>query len=204
MVVAQYRLLHARGHHDDAAEHRQERVPEREQPEPRIARRGCGIERAFGARVFAVEVQPPQRGREREAEHRRHDHTGREIAALHPHSDGHDGFAQCDQHDRAVALDKVLRPQAEPADRGDRGRDPVQDERGGPQSPARTALPSLERRNIPVCTAVTTRYPTPNAIPESPNACGTASATTRKPAMPTSMSNRSAGPSGGTALVSHA
>src|SRR2546430_5720822 len=44
----------------------------------------------------------------------------------------------------------------------------------------------------------------PNATPESPNASGIASATIRKPAIPTSISRRRTGSRGGTAFVSQA
>src|SRR3989440_4740504 len=44
----------------------------------------------------------------------------------------------------------------------------------------------------------------PNATPESPNASGIASATIRKPAIPTSISSRRTGSRGGTAFVSQA
>ena len=44
----------------------------------------------------------------------------------------------------------------------------------------------------------------PKAMPESPNASGIASATTRNPAMPTSISSRKTGSRGGTAFVNHA
>jgi hypothetical protein len=69
---------------------------------------------------------------------------------------------------------------------------------------ARTALSWLDSRNIPVCTSVTSRYPTPKATPPPSKAVGIASATTRNPPMPSSSSNRSTGSRGGTALVSHA
>jgi hypothetical protein len=69
---------------------------------------------------------------------------------------------------------------------------------------ARTALSWLDSRIIPVWTIVTSRYPTPRATPPPSKAVGMARATTRNPPMPTSISSRSTGSRGGTALVSHA
>ena len=56
--------------------------------------------------------------------------------------------------------------------------------------------------NIPLCTTITTKNPMAKATPSVPNACGTASAQTRKPAIPAISSRRDAVVTGGTWLVS--
>ena len=57
-----------------------------------------------------VEVQPPHGGRDDDAEHGRGDDTG-VHAGLGTDADGHDGLAERDDHDQAVALGEVRRHQ---------------------------------------------------------------------------------------------
>ena len=57
--------------------------------------------------------------------------------------------------------------------------------------------------NIPLWTTITTKNPMAKATPSVPNACGTASAQTRNPAIPAISSRRDAVVTGGTWFVSH-
>src|SRR5262249_35157876 len=69
---------------------------------------------------------------------------------------------------------------------------------------ARTTFSCDDFKKMPACTTFTITYPTPNAMPASPNASGTESAQTRNAPIPAISSNRRVVSVGGTAFVSTA
>nr|WP_245598523.1 hypothetical protein [Glycomyces arizonensis] len=108
-------VLDPRGEHDDAEQHRNERVREsvEDLPDPLhlVARLG---QRLLGPRHLVDEQRPPQAGGDGEAEDRREEQIAVERQPRGPDADGHHRLAEGDDDDQAVALGDVPRVQGEP------------------------------------------------------------------------------------------
>jgi hypothetical protein len=195
--------------------------------------RGRG-ERTLGLLVVVgAEVRPPQARAEEQAEHRGGDELGIDRQPGGADPDRHHRLADGDDDHEPVALDEVRRPDLEAAlalPVGDPRRRPLEDRGrrpehrlGRPADRAATSTsPALKRlygamprkaredcadavqRNSEAWTATTMKYPTPKARPLPSNASGTASASTRYPAMPPSRIARWRVSRVEMALVSHA
>ena len=103
------RLARDRGDGDDPEEHRQVPVAERAHGGLRpLELRQCA-ERVLGSLVVAAEVEPPQACAQREADDSDRDERAVDRKLRGAEADSHDGLADGDDHDQAVALDEVRR-----------------------------------------------------------------------------------------------
>jgi hypothetical protein len=101
-------VLDTGGEHQDAQQHRHERVRESLEDLPDALHRvGGGGERVLGAGQLVHEQGPPHARGDDEPEQCRDEQVGVDVQATRAHGDRHDRLAEGDQDHQAVAFDDV-------------------------------------------------------------------------------------------------
>ena len=173
------RLLDPDGEEDDARDHRQVEVAVRVAGHRELRVPGRLAQPALGDERDDVEVRPPQRRRDGEAEQRGRDDTGVEHGRAD--ADRHDRLAQGDDHDQAVTLGEVTGGEPPTLATPNVGTEQVQRERERPDGDLRP----------PSRPAATKRSPMPSADPTASLATAWSRSRSPRPAIAYRTSGRS-------------